>query len=330
MPKINNDLFRTRRALIGAACTLSLWPAARAADAWPARAIRLICGYPTGSSPDMQARLVADPLGKALGQPVVVENKPGASGNLGAEALAGARDGHTIAIIGNGPLTSSQYLYSRLGYDPQKDFAPIAMVASGPLVLVTPKALGLDTADKLIAYARAQGDKMAFGSSGAGSGTHLGVELLKQQLKFNALHVPYSGAPPIINAMLGGQIHMALLPPSGVMPLVESGKLNALFVSSARRSPMAPTLPSMEEIGVKGVNIEVWNAIMAPASMPAAHRARLGAELDKILGGRELRQSLLLSGWKVGDTSAKALSERIRSDSAAYRDVITRNKIRIE
>jgi tripartite-type tricarboxylate transporter receptor subunit TctC len=319
----------SRRSLL-ASLLLPAWPLAHAADAWPARPVRLIAGYPAGSSPDMQARLVAEPLGKALGQAVVVENKPGASGNLGAEALAGARDGHTLAIIGNGPLTSSPYLYQRLGYDPQKDFVPIGMIAAGPLVLVTPKALGLTTADKFIAYARAQGDKIAYGSTGAGSGTHLGMELMKQQLKINPLHVPYSGAPPIINAMLGGQIHMALLPPSGVMPLVDTGKLDALFVSSARRSPMAPTLPSMEEIGVKGVNIEVWNAIMAPASMPPAHRARLSAALDKVLADRELRQKLLLSGWKVGDTSARALAERIRSDSAAYREVIARNNIRIE
>ena len=318
----------TRRSLLLTALAAAAVPAW--AQAWPARPLRLIVGYPPGSSPDVQARLIAEPLAKALGQPVVVDNKPGAGGNIGADLLAHASDGYTIAIIGNGPLTSSPYLYSRLAYDPARDFAPIALVASGPLVLVTPKALGLDTADKWIKYARAHGDKMAFGSTGAGAGTHLGMELVKQQLGIKALHVPYNGSPPIINALLGGQIQMALLPPSTVLPLVENGKLDALFVSSAKRSPLAPTLPSMEEIGVKGVNIEVWNAIMAPASMPPAHRARLGAELEKILGSREIRQRLLLTGWKVDDTSAKALAQRIKSDSAAYREVITRNQIRLD
>jgi tripartite-type tricarboxylate transporter receptor subunit TctC len=318
----------TRRTLLLAGLAAAAVPVR--AQAWPSRPIRLICGYPPGSSPDMQARLLAEPLARALGQPVVVENKPGAGGNIGAELLAGSSDGHSIAIIGNGPLTSSPHLYPRLRYDPARDFAPIAMVAAGPLVLVTPKPLGLDTADKWLRYARSQGDKLAYGSSGAGAGTHLGMELLKQQLGIQALHVPFAGAPAIINAMLGGQIQMALLPPSTAMPLVDGGKLDALLVSSARRSPLAPTLPALEEIGVKGVNIEVWNAIMAPASMPPAHRARLGAELAKILGTREIRQKLLLSGWKVDDTSPRALAQRIQTDSRAYREVITRNNIRLD
>jgi tripartite-type tricarboxylate transporter receptor subunit TctC len=278
----------------------------------------------------MQARLLVDPLSKALGQPVVVENRPGASGNLGAEALAHATDGHTIAIIGNGPLTSSPYLYSRLGYDPAKDFAPIAMVASGPLVLVTPKSLGLDTPQKFMEYGRAQGDRVQFGSSGPGSGTHLGMELLKRPLGINPLHVPYSGAPQIITALLGGQLQMALLPPSTVQPMVQSGKLDALFVSSEKRSPMAPTLPGLGELGVKGVSIEVWNAVMAPASMPAAHQARLSADLDRILNARDIRQKLLLQGWKVDETSPKALAQRIKDDSALYREIITRNNIRLD
>lgn len=318
----------TRRTfLFGAMATAA---GATWAEDWPARALRLICGYPAGSSPDVQARLVAEPLSRALRQPVVVENKPGAGGNIGAELLANAHDGHSIGIIGNGPLTSSPHLYPRLGYVPARDFAPIALVAAGPLVLVTPKALGLDTADKWVRYARAQGGKLAYGSSGAGAGTHLGMELLKQALGIQALHVPFAGAPAIINAMLGGQIHMALLPPSTVMPLVEGGKLDALLVSSARRSPLAPTLPSLEETGVRGVNIEVWNAIMAPASMPAAHRARLSTELQKILGARDIRQKLLVTGWKVDDTSPQALAQRIKADSEAYRELITRNGIRLE
>ena len=321
----------TRRTLLLAGLAgLSTAALPARAQAWPSRPIRLICGYPAGSSPDMQARLLAEPLSKALGQPVVVENKPGAGGNIGAELLAGANDGHSIAIIGNGPLTSSPHLYPRLRYQPARDFAPIALVATGPLVLVTPKSLGLDSAEKWLRHAKANGDKLAYGSTGAGAGTHLGMELLKQQLGIKALHVPFAGAPAIINAMLGGQIHMALLPPSTVMPLVDGGKLDALLVSSARRSPLAPTLPSMEEIGVKGVNIEVWNAIMAPASMPAAHQMRLSAELQKILNTREVRQKLLLSGWRVDDTSPKALAQRIQADSRAYGEVITRNHIRLD
>jgi tripartite-type tricarboxylate transporter receptor subunit TctC len=318
----------TRRALLFAAAGACASPSR--AQVWPDRPVHLICGYPAGSSPDMQARLLSEPLSRELGQPVVVENRPGASGNIGADAIAHANDGHSIGIVGNGPLTSSRFLYSRLGYDPAKDFAPIALVAAGPLVLVTPRALGLDSADKLVRFAQAQGNKIAYGSSGAGSGTHLGMELLKQSFGWQALHVPYAGAPAIISGLMGGQLQMALLPPSTVMPLVQTGKLDALAVSSAHRSPLAPGLPSLGDLGVKNVNIEVWNAIMAPASMPAAHRARLSADLQKILASREIRQTLFLQGWKVDDTSPQALMQRIQADSAAYRDVIARNHIRLD
>ena len=310
--------------------SFSLAGSAQTQPVWPAKPVRMIVGYPSGSSPDMQARLLAEPLGKALGQPVVIENKPGASGNIGAELLARAQDGHTIAVIGNGPLTSSQFLYPKLAYDPAADFAPVALIASSPLVLTVPKALGQDSAAKFIQHARVQGDKLAYGSTGAGAGTHLGMELLKQAIGIRPLHVPFAGAPAIINAMLGGQIHAALLPPSTVMPLVESGKLVALAVTSAQRSPLAPGLPAMEELGAKGLNIEVWNAVMAPSSMPPAHRARLGAEVDKILGSREVRHKLLLQGWKVNDTGAPALARRIEADRAVYRDVITRHGIKLD
>ena len=299
--------------------------------AWPTKPIRMIVGYPAGSSPDVQARLLAEPLGKALGQPVVVENKPGAGGNIGADLIAKAEDGHTIGVIGNGPLTSSKHLYPNLPYDPVKDLTPIALIGSAPLVwTVARPASGSVTAAQYIARARDEGDKLAYGSVGAGSGGHLGMELLKQALGIRPLHVPFSGGPQILNAIMGGQVHMTLLPASTVMPLVQSGKLDAIAVTSARRSPLAPALPGMEEVGAKGVNIEVWNAVMAPAKMPPAQVARLRTELEKIIGAREMRQTLFVQGWRVDDVSAKALADRIQKDSAVYADVIRRNSIRVE
>ena len=297
---------------------------------WPTRPIRLIVGYPSGSSPDVQARLLAEPLSRAVGQPVVVDNKPGAGGNIGADLLAKSDDGHTIGVIGNGPLTSSKFLYAKLPYDPLKDFAPLALIGSAPLVWVVAHSPASGSADAYLKQARAEGDKLTYGSIGAGSGGHLGMELLKAALGINPLHVPFSGGPPILNAMMGGQVQMALLPASTVMPLVQSGKLDAIAVTSARRSPLAPTLPSMEELGAKGVNIEVWNAVMAPARMPAANQARLANELEKILASREMRQKLFLQGWKVDETNPKALAQRIRQDTATYQGVIERNKIRID
>jgi tripartite-type tricarboxylate transporter receptor subunit TctC len=303
---------------------------AHANDGWPSKTIRIIVGYPAGSSPDVQARLVAEPLSRALGQSVVVENKPGASGNIGADAIAKAEDGHTIGVIGNGPLTSSKFLYAKLPYDPSTDFAPIALIGTAPLVWVTAKPAADRSVASFISQLRADGDKQAYGSVGAGSGGHLGMELLKQALGVAPIHVPFNGGPAILNAILGGQVQMTLLPASTVSPLVQSGKLEAVAVSSAKRTPLAPTLPSMEEIGAKGVNIEVWNAVMAPARMPVAHQAKLSQELEKILSSREIRQKLFLQGWKVDDASAKGLAARIQQDTKTYQDIIVRNKIKID
>ena len=304
--------------------------ATQAADAWPIKSIRIIVGYPAGSSPDVQARLIAEPLARALGQSVVVENKPGASGNIGADAIAKAEDGHTIGVIGNGPLTSSKFLYAKLPYDPATDFAPIALIGTAPLVWVTAKPAAERNVASLISQLKADGDKQAYGSVGAGSGSHLGMELLKQALGIQPIHVPFNGGPPILNAIIGEQVQMTLLPSSTVTPLVQAGKLEAVAVTSAKRTPLAPTLPSMEEIGAKGVNIEVWNAVMAPAHMPAAHQARLSQALEKILSSREIRQKLFLQGWKVDDPGAKGLSARIKQDTKTYQDIISRNKIKVD
>lgn len=331
---MNNHPRRTLLARAGLlALGLAVQPlsaSAQAAAPWPTKAIRLVVGYPSGSSPDMQARLIAEPLSRALGQPVVVENRPGAGGNIGADLLARADDGHTIGVIGNGPLTSSKYLYTKLPYDPATAFAPIALIGAAPLVWVTNKAGAERPTAEVLKQMRADGDKLSYGSIGPGSGGHLGMELLKQALGINPLHVPFNGGPAIVNAILGGHIQMTLLPASTVNPLVQAGKLEAVAVTSARRSPLAPTLPSMEDIGVKGINIEVWNAVMAPASMPAVHQARLSNELGKILAERDMRQKLFVQGWRVDDTSPKGLSARIAQDAATYRDLIARNKIRID
>lgn len=318
--------FLARAGMAAALSALALQPLsapAQSGAAWPARPLRIIAGYPSGSSPDVLARMIAEPLGRALGQPVVVENKPGAGGNIGAELIARADDGHTIGIIGNGPLTSAKFLYSKLAYDPLKDFAPIAMVGSAPLVWVAPKAAVTGSVADYVKSVQASGDKINYGSIGAGSGGHLAMELIKERLGLQAVHVPFAGGPAILNAILGGSVQITLLPGSTVAPLVQSGKLAAIAVSTAARSPLSPDLPSMSEIGAKGIDIEVWNAIMAPVKMPEPHQARLNAEIAKILQTPEVRAKLLQLGWRVEDTSVKSLAERIRSDTATYGALIT-------
>jgi tripartite-type tricarboxylate transporter receptor subunit TctC len=331
---LNPSTLIRRRLLIALGGTLAACGVSNAvAQAWPSKPLRMIVGYPAGSSPDMQARLLAEPLGRALGQPVVVENKPGASGNIGADALAKADDGHTIGVIGNGPLTSSKFLYAKLPYDPLKDFAPIATIGSAPLVWVAAMPAKLakpQTPAEFVKAAQADGSKLAYGSIGSGSGGHLGMELIKESLKLDPLHVPFAGGPAILNAMLGGQVQMTLLPNSTVAPMVQTGKLQAIAVTSSARSPLAPDLPSMSELGAKGINIEVWNAVMAPAKMPAANQARLNTELAKILHTPDVQQKLFAQGWKVDDTSPAALAQRIKSDTALYGDLIAKKGIKLE
>lgn len=327
MTKKSMPVRRAALLLCAVAC-LPLAAQAQGKADWPTRPIRLIVGYASGSSPDVQARLLAEPLTKALGQPVVVENKGGASGNIGADAVAKAGDGHTIGVIGNGPLTSSKFLYSKLPYDPIKDLAPLAMIGSAPLVLVAPRSMAANAG----AYFKAlkTGAQGNYGSVGTGSGGHLGVELIKEAMGLNLQHVPYNGGPAVVNALMGDQVQMALLPASTVMPLVQSGKLAALAVSSSKRSPLAPGVPAMPEIGAGNVDIEVWNAVMAPASMPAEHRAKLAAALEKILHAPDIRSKLLAQGWRIDDTSAASLARRIDNDARIYGSLITQKNIRLE
>jgi tripartite-type tricarboxylate transporter receptor subunit TctC len=322
-----------RLSLFAAVCgVIGVQPAwAQPAEAaWPTKPLRVIVAYPPGSSPDMQARLIAQPLSAVLGQPVVVENRPGASGNIGADALARAGDGYTIGVIGNGPLTSSRFLYSKLPYDPVKDFAPIVLLGSAPLVWVQTKGANPVSPAQYIAQTRAAGDKLAYGSIGAGSGGHLGMELIKEATGIQALHVPFAGGPAILNAMLGNQVQMTLLPGSTVQPMVSAGKLQAVAVTSATRSSLMPDVPSLPELGVKGVNVEVWNAVMAPANMPESHQARLNEALAKILHSDEIKRKLFEQGWVVQDTSRAALRARILSDTTLYGKLIADKHIKLE
>ncbi len=298
--------------------------------AWLTRPVRLIVGYAAGSSPDLQARLLSGPLSRALGQPVVVENKPGASGNIGADTVAKATDGHTIGVIGNGPLTSSQFLYGKLPYNPLKDFAPLAMIGSAPLIWVA-KASSAANTEAYFKQLRAAGANANFGSVGTGSGGHLGAELVKDAMGMQMVHVPYNGGPAVINALIGGEVQMALLPASTVMPLVQASKLAAVAVSTTERSPLAPGVSSMREIGAGSINIEVWNAVMAPASMPKAHQDLLAKALASVLQSPEVRQKLLAQGWSVpDDIGPAALSQRIQSDSRLYGDLIAKKRIHLE
>ena len=319
----------TRRAAVAAALLagLAVLPAAHAADPWPGRPLRIIVGFPAGSSPDLTARALAEPLEKALGQPVIVENKVGAGGNIGGDAVAKASDGHTIGLMINGNMTIAKLLNPALRYDPATDFAPISLIGVAPLVLVAPaNAPGAD-ARAFLAAARAAGDKWSYGSPGVGTVGHLGMELLKARTGIRPVHVPYPGYPQVFNALAAGDLQLSMLPPALALAQIKGGKLRGIGVTSGGRSPLAPDLPSMADAGVKNFNLEIWNAVVAPASMPAAHIKKLSDAVSAIVRTPEMRQRLFQQGWQAVGSSPEGLANRIQADTQTLGAIIRSQNI---
>ncbi|WP_310565197.1 tripartite tricarboxylate transporter substrate binding protein [Hydrogenophaga sp.] len=317
-----------RRSVIAAAIVLACGAStALAQTTWPSRPLKLVVGFPAGSSPDLTARLLAEPLSQALGQPVIVENKAGAGGNIGADAVSRATDDHTIGLMINGNLTIAKILNPATTYDPLKDLQPVSLIAVSPLVLAVP-ASTVASGKAFFDDAKAQGDKLNYGTPGVGTVAHLGMELLKAKAGIAPVHVPYPGNPQVITGLIGGQVQMALLPPGLAMAQVKGGKLKAIGVTSAGRSSVAPELPSLAEAGVQGLQLEIWNAVAAPVGLPKAHVRKLASLLAEIVRRPEVRQKILNQGWQVAGTSPEGLARRIATDTAAMSDVIQKNNIK--
>jgi tripartite-type tricarboxylate transporter receptor subunit TctC len=322
--------------LLAAAASLSISAFAQkaaskasAAAPWPTKPIRLIVGFPGGSTPDMAARTLAEPLSKALGQPVVVENRPGASGNIAADLVSKATDDHTLGVVINGNLTSAKMLFSKLPYDPAKDFTLISLLTTAPLVLVTPanQPGGAD----FFAAARNGGDKWNYGSVGVGSVGHLGMEYLKSKVgDMNALHVPYPGNPQVVTALLGGQLQMSLMPPGVAMPQVRAGKLKAIGLTATGRSALVPELPSLAEAGIRGFNLEVWTALVGPANLSPSAQAKLASEVSQAIRAAETRQKLFNQGWQALGSSPEGLKNRVKDETAIMGGIISMRGIKVE
>lgn len=290
---------------------------------WPTRTVHIIVGFPAGSSPDLTARTLAEPLAKALGQAVIVENKVGAGGNIAADYVAKATDNHTIGLMINGNLTVAKLLNPKLPYDPLKDLTPISLIGVSPLVLMAPLGSDGATPRDFLDAARRAGDKWSYGSPGVGTVGHIGMELLKSKAHIKPLHVPYPGYPQVANAMLGGQLQLSMLPPALAMAQSKAGKLRVIGVTSSGRSLLVPELPSLSEAGVQGFNLEIWNAVAAPNSLPKPVVARLSALFSDIARAPEMRQKLFQQGWQVAGTSAEGLARRIKLDTALLGGIIT-------
>lgn len=297
------------------------------AETWPTQTVKLVVGFPPGSTPDLSARALADALGRAWGQAVIVDNRPGASGNLAADAVAKAQDAHTLGVVINGNLTTAKLLNPRLPFEPGRDFALVSLLATAPLVLVTPSDQATGTA--WLAAARAAGDRWSYGSVGLGSVGHLGGEAVKEATASQAVHVPYNGNPAVLNALLAGQIQWALVPPGLALPQVRAGKLHAIGLAGPR-SELAPGVPALSELGVALQPLEVWNALVAPANLPRAALERLARDVPAALREPETRQRLLAGGWEPQATGPSALAQRVASETRLLGDIIARLSIKLE
>lgn len=324
-----------RRSLLSLASAAALGlglPALAQAQAerpnWPSKPLRLIVGFPAGSSPDLTARALAEPLEKALGQPIIVENKVGAGGNIAGEAVAKATDGHTFSVMINGNMTIAKLLNPAVRYDPIKDLQPVSLIGVAPLVLVAP-AIALEGKAFLAAGAKA-GSQWSYGSPGVGTVGHLGMELLKSRSALKPVHIPYAGYPQVFNAIQGGDLQLSMLPPALAMAQIQAGKLRGIGVTSAARSPLAPGLPSLKELGVQNFELEIWNAVAAPKAMPRQHVEQLAVAVSTIVRTPEMRAKLSNQGWQVVGSSPEGLANRIQQDMQTLGGIIREQGIRAQ
>jgi tripartite-type tricarboxylate transporter receptor subunit TctC len=317
-----------------AAAAAAQWPVlahsqsrAAATSAWPTQPLKLLVGFPPGSTPDLAARILAEGL-KTLGQNVVVENRPGASGNIAADAVAKATDGHTLGVVINGNLTTARLLNAKLPFDPTQDLSLLSMLATAPLVLVT--QADRPAGAEFFAAARAAGDKWNYGSVGIGSVGHLGMESLKAQAgKLGAVHIPFNGNPAVINALIAGQVQMALIPPGLALPQVRAGRLRAIGLT-AGRSTLAPELPPIASFGVPVSDLDVFVALVGPASLPRAAQERLAVAVPELVRSADLRQKFFNVGWQAQGTAPEALRLRVKAETAVMAAIIAQQGIKVE
>ncbi|MDB5779169.1 MAG: Tripartite-type tricarboxylate transporter, receptor component TctC [Polaromonas sp.] len=319
-----------RAAVAASAAALCLSGAAAFAQAWPVRPISLIVPFPAGGTTDVLARAVGQELAKSLGQPVVVENKPGAGATLGADFVAKSKpDGYTL-LMGAVHHTIATSVYKKLPYDFQKDFAPITTVALVPNVLVVNPNVPAKNVQELLALAKAEPGKLTYGSNGNGTGQHLIGAQFEGMGGVKLLHVPYKGSGPLTVDLLGGQITMSFDTITPVLPQVKAGKLRALAVTTIKRSPALPDVPTLDESGLKGFDLGTWFGILAPATTPKDVVTRLNTELVKIIDSADFRKKMADIGAEPIGNSPAQMAGQIKEDTERFSKLVKDAKVAIE
>ncbi len=317
-------------AALASALVLSLAGGSAFAQAWPGRPISLIVPFPAGGTTDVLARAVGQELSKSLGQPVVVESKPGAGATLGADFVAKSKpDGYTL-LMGAVHHTIATSVYKKLPYDFQKDFAPVTTVALVPNVLVVNPSVPANSVQQLLALAKAEPGKLTYGSNGNGTGQHLIGAQFEGMGGVKLLHVPYKGSGPLTVDLLGGQITMSFDTITPVLPQVKAGKLKALAVTTIKRSAALPDVPTLDESGLKGFDLGTWFGILAPAATPPDVVVRLNTELVKIIQSPEFRKKMADIGAEpIGNTPAQ-MAGQIKDDTERFSKLVKDARVAIE
>ena len=312
-------------ALLGA-----LSAAAAHAQGYPNQPIKLIVPWPPGGGVDTAARIISQPLSVRLGQNIVIDNRPGAAGNIGTEVASRAKpDGYTLLMGSLSPNAVNPHLYARLGFEPLKDFAPIALVASVPNILVVVGNSPITSVRELVAMAKARPTKMTYGSGGVGSSQHLATELFKRATQTDFLHVPYKGTAGAELGLMGGEVDM-LLDTTACLPFVASGRMKALAVAAKTRSPALPNVPTLDEAGVPAVHTGAWYGVMAPAGTSKDIVERLNREINSILQTPEMMKRMLEFGAESGSGSADQFTQFIAAEIVRYADIVKLSGAKLE
>jgi tripartite-type tricarboxylate transporter receptor subunit TctC len=323
--------FRRRQLLAAAlaAPLASAWPSL-AQSAWPAQPVRIVVNFPPGSSPDVLARMVAAPLQQALGQPVVVENRAGASGMIGAEAVTKATpDGYTLLMTAGSAITTNPFLYPKMPYDVERDLTPVAAIARIVLTLVVRADLPARDVNEFLAYLKAHPGKLSYGSAGNATGLHLAGEMLKNQAGVFAVHVPYRGASLALQDLLGGQIDFYFDPGIAVQH-VQAGRLRVLAIGGKRRSATYPNVPTLDEAGLAGFDAGTTHGLYAPTRTPPEVVMRLNREINRILSTAAVRAQVEGLGAEATPITVEQFATVMREDSRRYAEVIRRQGIKAD
>ncbi len=323
-PSIGRRTLGAALVALGASATLAGLPlAAQAQAAFPSKPIRLIVPFTPGGVTDTSGRIVADYLGKRLGQQVNVDNRPGASGNIGTQLAASAEpDGHTLVLAFDGTMVINPHVFAKVPFDTLRDFAPLGKIGDAVLILVAHPALAAKSLREVIALSKAQAAGLSYGTSGTGGTPHIAGELLKQRTGANLTHIPYKGGGQAMTDVLGGTIPLVYTAVAGAYQHVKSGKLHAVAVSSAQRVKSLPEVPTFIESGVADFEVNSWVGILAPAKTPKAVLDRLNTELNAVLNDPEVKEKLAALGISTTPGTAEQFGEEMKRDLARYGPVV--------